>query len=78
MGNTDSLSYTSALSAGLAVLFLVIMVGIAVIKLLSGTVMMPRLLPDVTDLNYVLETLHCCTCSGHGICNNPDFSSIRK
>ena len=48
---TDSLRYTSALSVGLAVVFLVIMVGISVMKLISGTVMMPRLLPDITDLN---------------------------
>lgn len=49
--DADSLRYTSALSVGLAVVFLVIMVGIAVIKLVSGTVMMPRLLPDITDFN---------------------------
>lgn len=37
----------------LAVVFLVIMVGISVIKLMSGHVMIPRLLPDITDLNSV-------------------------
>ena len=47
---TDSLRYTSALSVGLAVVFLVIMVIIALMKLISGTVTMPRMLPDVKDL----------------------------
>ncbi|MCL8600386.1 amino acid transporter [Proteus mirabilis] len=51
----DSLRYTSALSVALAVLFLVIMVGITVIKLASGGVMMPRLLPDVFDLTSALK-----------------------
>ena len=46
----DSLSFTSALSVALAVVFLVITVGIAIVKLISGTIMIPRLLPDVTDL----------------------------
>ena len=46
----DSLSFTSGLSVGLAVAFLVITVGITVIKLISGGISMPRLLPDVTDL----------------------------
>ena len=49
--SADSLRYTSALSVALAVVFLVIMVGIAVIKVISGSVMMPRLLPNITDLN---------------------------
>ena len=46
----DSLSFTSGLSVGLAVAFLVITVGITIIKLISGSISMPRLLPDVTDL----------------------------
>ncbi len=51
----DSLRFTSALSVALAVVFLVITVGIAIIKLISGGVMMPRLLPDVTDLTSFLK-----------------------
>ncbi|KAK9700273.1 hypothetical protein RND81_08G228800 [Saponaria officinalis] len=83
----DSLSYTSALSVGLAVLFLVIMVGIAVIKLLSGTVMMPRLLPDVTDMNSfwklftvvpVLVTAYICHYNVHSIDNELEDSSQIK
>lgn len=46
----DSLRFTSALSVALAVVFLVITVGIAVVKLITGTVAMPRLLPNVTDM----------------------------
>ena len=46
----DSLSFTSALSVALAVVFLVITVGIEIVKLISGTIMIPRLLLDVTDL----------------------------
>ncbi|KAL8475931.1 hypothetical protein ACS0TY_028548 [Phlomoides rotata] len=51
----DSLRYTSALSVGLAVVFLVITVGITLFKIINGTVLMPRLLPDVTDLTSVLN-----------------------
>ncbi|CAN1839151.1 Amino acid transporter AVT6A [Linum perenne] len=46
----DSLRYTSALSVALAVVFIVITMGITIIKLFNGSIMMPRLLPDVTDL----------------------------
>lgn len=46
----DSLRYTSALSVALAAVFLAITVGISIVKLVSGGIMMPRLLPDVTDL----------------------------
>ena len=46
----DSLSYTSALSVALAVVFLVITVGITIVKLINGSIAMPRLMPDVTDM----------------------------
>ncbi|XP_021736755.1 amino acid transporter AVT6A-like [Chenopodium quinoa] len=83
----DSLRYTSALSVGLAVVFLVIMVGIAVIKLISGTVMMPRLLPDVTDFNSfwklftavpVLVTAYICHYNVHSIDNELEDSTEIK
>ena len=51
----DSLSFTSALSVGLAVVFLVITVGITVIKLIDGSIGMPRLLPDVSDLSSFIK-----------------------
>ncbi|XP_044506264.1 amino acid transporter AVT6A-like [Mangifera indica] len=51
----DSLKFTSALSVALAVVFLVITVGISIVKLISGGIQMPRLLPDVTDLTSVFK-----------------------
>ncbi|PON65568.1 Amino acid transporter, transmembrane domain containing protein [Parasponia andersonii] len=45
----DSLRYTSALSVGLAVVFVIITAGIAMIKLINGSIEMPRLMPKVYD-----------------------------
>ncbi|KAM7516957.1 hypothetical protein LguiA_006540 [Lonicera macranthoides] len=45
----DSLRYTSALSVGLAVVFVVITAGIVAIKLINGSIGMPRLLPELVD-----------------------------
>ncbi|XP_010528441.1 PREDICTED: probable sodium-coupled neutral amino acid transporter 6 [Tarenaya hassleriana] len=80
----DSLRFTSALSVALAVVFLVITAGIAVMKLISGGVMMPRLLPDVTDLASfwnlftvvpVLVTAYICHYNVHSIQNELEDSS---
>ncbi|BAT82137.1 hypothetical protein VIGAN_03210100, partial [Vigna angularis var. angularis] len=46
----DSLRFTSALSVALAVVFLVIAVGIAVVKIISGGIAMPGLFPVTTDV----------------------------
>ncbi|XP_042450290.1 amino acid transporter AVT6B-like [Zingiber officinale] len=46
----DSLRYTSALSVALAVVFVVVMAGIAIAKMAKGSIGMPRLLPQVSDL----------------------------
>ncbi|KAK9163600.1 hypothetical protein Syun_004502 [Stephania yunnanensis] len=43
----DSLRYTSALSVFLALLFVVIMAGIAILKMAQGDVGIPRLLPNI-------------------------------
>ena len=51
----DSLRFTSALSVALAVVFLVIAVGISMIKLISGGIGMPRLFPVVTDMASFLK-----------------------
>ncbi|KAE9605004.1 putative amino acid transporter, transmembrane domain-containing protein [Lupinus albus] len=51
----DSLRFTSALSVGLAVAFLVIAVGISIVKILSGGIGMPKLFPDVTDVTSVFN-----------------------
>ncbi|GLT62003.1 hypothetical protein SLA2020_346720 [Shorea laevis] len=83
----DSLSFTSALSVALAVVFLVITVGIAVFKLIGGSIMMPRLLPDVTDLTSfwklftvvpVLVTAYICHYNVHSIDNELEDSTQIK
>ncbi|KAJ9683015.1 hypothetical protein PVL29_018844 [Vitis rotundifolia] len=83
----DSLSFTSGLSVGLAVAFLVITVGITVIKLISGGISMPRLLPDVTDLTSfwklftvvpVLVTAYICHYNVHTIDNELEDSTQIK
>ncbi|KAG0468293.1 hypothetical protein HPP92_017621 [Vanilla planifolia] len=83
----DSLRYTSALSVALAVVFVVITAGIAVIKLLSGSIPMPRLFPVVTDLASVwslftavpvLVTAFICHYNVHSIDNELEDSSQIK
>ncbi|GFQ01093.1 sodium-coupled neutral amino acid transporter 3 [Phtheirospermum japonicum] len=83
----DSLRYTSALSVALAVVFLVITVGITVFKLINGTTLMPRLLPDVTDLTSflnlftvvpVLVTAYICHYNVHTIDNELEDSTQIK
>ncbi|CAJ1972774.1 unnamed protein product [Sphenostylis stenocarpa] len=44
----DSLRYTSALSVGLAIVFVVITAGIAIVKFIDGSIEMPRLMPKFT------------------------------
>lgn len=51
----DSLRFTSALSIGLAVLFLIIAVGISIIKIISGGIGIPRLFPVITDAASVFD-----------------------
>lgn len=51
----DSLRFTSALSVALAVVFLVIAVGISVVKIISGGIAMPRLFWVTTDLASVFN-----------------------
>lgn len=45
----DSLRYTSALSVGLAIVFVAITAGVATAKLMDGSIGMPRLMPKVID-----------------------------
>ncbi|XP_038995604.1 amino acid transporter AVT6A-like [Hibiscus syriacus] len=74
----DSLRFSSALSVALAIVFLVITLGIAMFKLFSGTIMMPKLLPHVIDLASfwefftvfpVLVTAYLCHYNVHSIAN---------
>ncbi|RWW90223.1 hypothetical protein BHE74_00000625 [Ensete ventricosum] len=48
-----SLRFTSALSVALAIVFVVITAGIAIVKLLAGSIAMPKLFPDIPDLTSV-------------------------
>ncbi|XP_031260606.1 amino acid transporter AVT6A-like [Pistacia vera] len=83
----DSLKFTSALSVAFAVVFLVITVGISIVKLISGGIQMPRLLPDVTDLTSVfklftvvpvLVTAYICHYNVHSIDNELEDSTQIK
>ncbi|KAF7803124.1 putative sodium-coupled neutral amino acid transporter 6 [Senna tora] len=80
----DSLRFTSALSVGLAVVFLVIAVGISIIKIVSGGIGMPKLFPVITDLTSflnlftvvpVLVTAYICHYNVHSIDNELEDSS---
>ncbi|XP_057769793.1 amino acid transporter AVT6A [Salvia miltiorrhiza] len=83
----DSLRYTSALSVALAVIFLVITVGITLYKLIDGTIQMPRLFPEVTNLMSVLNlftvvpvlvTAYICHYNVHSIDNELDDNTKIK
>ena len=75
---TDSLSFTSALSVALAVVFLVITIGISLYKLIDGSVEMPRLLPEIVDISSFLKlftavpvvvTAYVCHYNGNAHCS---------
>lgn len=83
----DSLRFTSALSVALAVVFLVITIGISIVKLISGGIMMPRLLPAVSDLSSVIKlftvvpvlvTAYICHYNVHSIDNELEDSTQIK
>nr|DAD31569.1 TPA_asm: hypothetical protein HUJ06_010420 [Nelumbo nucifera] len=80
----DSLRYTSALSVALAIAFVVITAGITIVKLISGSIEMPRWLPNVTDMTSfwklftvvpVLVTAYICHYNVHTIDNELEDSS---
>ncbi|XP_024975395.1 amino acid transporter AVT6B-like [Cynara cardunculus var. scolymus] len=83
----DSLRYTSALSMALAVVFLVIIAGITIFKLMIGSIMMPRLFPQVVDFASVfnlftvvpiLVTAYICHYNVHSIDNElEDHTQIK-
>ncbi|KAK8950071.1 hypothetical protein KSP40_PGU020428 [Platanthera guangdongensis] len=83
----DSLRYTSTLSVALAVVFVVITAGIAVVKLLNGSISMPKLFPEIPNLASVwnlftavpiLVTAFICHFNVHSIENELDDSSKIK
>lgn len=45
----DSLRYTSALSFGLAIVFVAITAGVVIVKVIEGSIQMPRLMPELND-----------------------------
>ncbi|KAE8057006.1 hypothetical protein FH972_013728 [Carpinus fangiana] len=45
----DSLRYTSALSVGLAIVFVAITAGVATVKMVEGSIRMPRLMPELVN-----------------------------
>ncbi|KAI3806657.1 hypothetical protein L1987_22569 [Smallanthus sonchifolius] len=51
----DSLRYTSALSVGLAVIFVVITAGVTIIKIINGSITTPRLHPNLVDRTSFLK-----------------------
>ncbi|KAF3777204.1 Sodium-coupled neutral amino acid transporter 2 [Nymphaea thermarum] len=80
----DSLSFTSALSVALAVVFVVITAGITIVKLINGSIPMPRWMPHVTDMASiwnlftvvpVLVTAFICHYNVHTIENELEDSS---
>ncbi|XP_028764763.1 amino acid transporter AVT6A-like isoform X2 [Neltuma alba] len=80
----DSLRFTSALSVGLAVVFLVIAVGISIVKIIIGGIEMPKLFPVITNMSSflnlftvvpVLVTAYICHYNVHSIDNELEDSS---
>ncbi|PKI41716.1 hypothetical protein CRG98_037918 [Punica granatum] len=74
----DSLRYTSAVSVGLAIVFVAITAGIAIAKLANGSVAMPRLMPKLDGVSAfwrlfttipVLVTAYICHPNVHPIEN---------
>lgn len=49
----DSLRHTSAVAVFLAIVFLVITAGIAIAKWVQGTMIYPRLLPEINGFNSI-------------------------
>ncbi|KAF6136771.1 hypothetical protein GIB67_020093 [Kingdonia uniflora] len=83
----DSLRYTSALSVGLAIVFVVITAGITIVKLVNGSIDMPRLMPEIVDQASfwklfttfpVLVTAYICHYSIHPIENELKDSTQMK
>ncbi|VAI45121.1 unnamed protein product [Triticum turgidum subsp. durum] len=83
----DSLRYTSALSVALAVVFVVITAGIAILRLIEGTAEIPKLFPEIHELNSIWElftavpvlvTAYICHYNVHSIDNELEDRSQTK
>lgn len=51
----DSLRFTSAISFALAVLFIVVLIGITLYKLIEGSIKAPKWFPSVDDTSSFLN-----------------------
>lgn len=51
----DSLRFTSAISFALAFLFIVVLIGITLYKLIDGSIKTPKLFPSVDDTSYLFN-----------------------
>ena len=74
----DSLKFSSAVSVSLAVVFVVIIAGITIVKLVRGDISMPILLPNVVDqasfwklftVVPVIVTAYICHYNGNNACH---------
>lgn len=83
----DSLRYTSALSVALAVVFVVITAGIAILRLIEGTAEIPKLFPEIHEINSIWElftavpvlvTAYICHYNVHSIDNELEDRSQTK
>ncbi|XP_078431581.1 amino acid transporter AVT6A-like [Wolffia australiana] len=83
----DSLKYTSAISVALAVVFVIITVGISIVKLMQGSVSIVRLFPEIKDLASfwklftvvpVIVTAFICHYNVHTVSNELANSSQMK
>ncbi|KQJ93774.1 amino acid transporter AVT6B [Brachypodium distachyon] len=83
----DSLRYTSALSVALAVVFVVITAGIAIVRLIEGTAEIPKLFPEIHEINSIWElftavpvlvTAYICHYNVHSIDNELEDRSQTK
>ncbi|KAK1297782.1 hypothetical protein QJS10_CPB15g01095 [Acorus calamus] len=80
----DSLSFTSALSVALAVIFVIITAGITIVKLINGSIGSPKLFPDVSGFASfwnlftvvpILVTAYICHYNVHTIDNELEDST---
>ncbi|KAL5974414.1 hypothetical protein ACLOJK_031079 [Asimina triloba] len=80
----NSLRFTSTLSVALAMVFVAVLVGITIMKLINGSIAMPRWFPEITDMESVwklftvvpvIVTAYICHYNVHNIANELEDSS---
>lgn len=80
---TDSLKWTSALSVALAVVFVCIIVGVTLWKMVAGEIDWPRLTPDVNDqasfwrlFTVIPVMVTAYICHHNGVLSLPPYSPL--